>query len=220
MTNIRELSIVIVANNHNPTILNPDFLKYNKIVPEDWKLAAPPICTEPVAQVKYESNVSIVAQFDKLVFTQTSLAQSIDETFLPEIVVKYVNTLPHVSYNAVGINPKGHASPDKIEDPKSYIAERLLAPGPWREMGDSGVKVTVKYAFSISGVECQLSVDDGLYQQKDQDPLSVMLLAANFHHNLKGKNSSEKLEDLINIVTNWKSDIETYVKLVEEIFGG
>ncbi len=31
---IAELSVVVIAKNHNPTVLNPDFLKLNNIVPE------------------------------------------------------------------------------------------------------------------------------------------------------------------------------------------
>jgi hypothetical protein len=46
---IQDLTLVVVARNHNPTILNPDFLKSTHIVPEHWELAAPPFCVEPVA---------------------------------------------------------------------------------------------------------------------------------------------------------------------------
>ena len=40
---IKELTIVLLAETHNPTILNPDFLKYNEIVPFDWKVAGSPV---------------------------------------------------------------------------------------------------------------------------------------------------------------------------------
>ena len=66
-----ELSIVVVARNHNPTILNPDFLRYNEIVPPDWELAGPPVCVELMAQVAYSNSVKIVSQFDKVIFTET-----------------------------------------------------------------------------------------------------------------------------------------------------
>jgi hypothetical protein len=33
-----ELAVVLVARNHNPTILNPDFLKFNGMVPDNWEL--------------------------------------------------------------------------------------------------------------------------------------------------------------------------------------
>jgi hypothetical protein len=32
-----QFSIVVLATDHNPTILNPGFLRLQKIVPEDWE---------------------------------------------------------------------------------------------------------------------------------------------------------------------------------------
>jgi len=65
---LTELGIVIVAQNHNPTILNPDFLKRNKIVPENWELACPPICLPPVARVSFTKGVNIFSQPERIIF--------------------------------------------------------------------------------------------------------------------------------------------------------
>jgi len=59
---ISELAIVVAAQNHNPTILNPDFLKHSQIVPKEWVLREPPLCTEPLARVAYTNGVTLVAQ--------------------------------------------------------------------------------------------------------------------------------------------------------------
>jgi len=64
----REFSIVVVAKSHNPTILNPDFLKDNEIVPANWELEKPPVCLEPVAEIVFKNKVRIIAQLDKLIF--------------------------------------------------------------------------------------------------------------------------------------------------------
>jgi len=69
---IREFSVVIAAQNHNPTILNPDFLIRNEIVGADWKLAQAPVCVEPFAQVQYTNGVSVLSELQKIVFTQSS----------------------------------------------------------------------------------------------------------------------------------------------------
>ena len=55
-----ELTIVIVAENHNPTILNPDFLKFNDIVPKEWDMGQPPLCTPPISQVEYKNGIKII----------------------------------------------------------------------------------------------------------------------------------------------------------------
>lgn len=72
----REFSIVVVAKSHNPAILNPDFLKDNEIVPANWELEKPPVCLEPVAEIVFKNKVRIIAQLDKLIFSENVKAKS------------------------------------------------------------------------------------------------------------------------------------------------
>ena len=71
MTNclvIRELSVVIAGRHHNPSILNPDFLKLNQIVPQDWQLLQSPFCSDMISQVVFNNGVAVVSQQDKIIF--------------------------------------------------------------------------------------------------------------------------------------------------------
>lgn len=63
-----EFSVVVVANDHNPTILNPDFLERQQIVPQTWgwKVADPAITTPPFAMVVYDSGVTVSVEPNKL----------------------------------------------------------------------------------------------------------------------------------------------------------
>jgi len=101
-----EFAIVLAAKSNNPTILNPDFLQYNKIIDRTLELRQPPICTEPFAQVSYQNGITITSQLDKVIFAVRKTAESVrdfDELF--EIAKKYVNLIPHVEYTGIGINP-------------------------------------------------------------------------------------------------------------------
>lgn len=40
---LQELAIVLTAKNHNPSILNPDFLKCSGIIPSEWELSRQPL---------------------------------------------------------------------------------------------------------------------------------------------------------------------------------
>ena len=44
-------AVVVLAREHNPTILHPSFLGAQGIVPKDWQLAEPPMCTPPLSMV-------------------------------------------------------------------------------------------------------------------------------------------------------------------------
>jgi hypothetical protein len=53
------------------SILNPDFLKYNQIVPMEWNLGMPPISTPSLSQVVFNNGFNIIAQGDRITFLQS-----------------------------------------------------------------------------------------------------------------------------------------------------
>jgi hypothetical protein len=143
--NIQELTIVVVAKNHNPTILNPDFLKHNGIVSKNWELARPPLCAEPVSQVVYKNGINIVAQFEKVIFTEM-IRGGKEQIRIPSIASKYVETLPHVDYQAVGINPKGDVFFTKGEL-DGFFWNRLIRPGRWSKFKEETAQVGVRFIY-------------------------------------------------------------------------
>ena len=56
-----ELSVVLVADSNNPSILNPDFLHYNKIVDKGHGVLDSPISTPGFSQVAYENGVTVTS---------------------------------------------------------------------------------------------------------------------------------------------------------------
>ena len=58
---LHSVSVVVTAQFHNPSILNPDFLVSRQIVPEGWAVAET-LTTPPVSVVKYENGISQVHQ--------------------------------------------------------------------------------------------------------------------------------------------------------------
>src|SRR4030043_307057 len=104
---LTNFSIVVLAQAHNPSILNPDFLKNNNIVSPTFTPKTV-VCSMPVAQVVYDEGISILAEFERLQFIDTIPERIPGGSPIPEIAVRYVDTLPHVRYTAVGINFIGH----------------------------------------------------------------------------------------------------------------
>jgi hypothetical protein len=215
---IQELAVVVVAKNHNPTILNPDFLKYNGIVSPDWELARPPICTEPVAEVRYRNGINIIAQLQKLIFSQTLADRSIDEAQVPEIMVKYIETLPHVDYRATGINVVGHVSTDTEEEAQKYILDNLIAQGPWKKVKNQQPNVSVSFSYPIEQGSLNITVEKALLPLSDQKHLPVVAFRSNFHREIPEGIAREKVAKLMNIIQSWKKDIVTFQSLVEGTF--
>lgn len=215
---LQELSIVVLGQNHNPTILNPDFLKHNDIVPYDWELQTPPLCIEPMAQVEFKNKIKIIAQLDKIVFSENVAGKDNQEILIPEIVYKYTKTLPHVEYFAVGINPKGHiAIGSNKESCQKYVTETFITPGPWKNFGDSPVKVNIRFAYTVGETLCNLSIEEKAFKASEDKQIQVIVFAGNLHHTLVGNDRRYRLQDLHKIIKEWKKDLNLYQELIDKI---
>lgn len=211
---ICEWSIVVVAKNHNPTILNPDFLKCNEIVPSDWELASNPICIEPIAQVAFKNGITIRAELGKLIFSENLKNKTKNECEIPKIAHKYVEKLPHVDYKAVGINPSGHFPICDEYDTKDFIIKKLITPGPWQRFENTVAKVLVKFIYTLESGKCYLDIEEGWVEEK----IPVILFHANFHHEIGNYSKEEKLLKLYSTIDNWEKDLENFRKIVIENF--
>lgn len=219
--NVQELVFALAAKNHNPAILNPDFLKYSGIVPIDWELAQPPIHTNAVAQVTFQNGVSIIAQTNRIIFAEVIAAKDLSEVKVPTIARKYVETLPHVDYQAVGINPRGHVALEQEEDTaRKYLAEMLLAPGSWREFGKAPVRATIQLAYELDKGQLNLIINEAALQLPEAELIPVILFSGNFNYEIAGTTQDERLGNLHQIIQNWQVNLETYKELVNTRFLG
>jgi len=129
-THLILFSVVVAGEVHNPTILNPDFLAIREIVPREWgwEVAGPAITTPPFAIVRYTNGVSITVEHNKLQVADLSVDDDPTGSKATEVARRYVNTLPHVRYTAVGINFHSVA---EVPDPATSLKTRFLKSGPW-----------------------------------------------------------------------------------------
>ncbi len=217
---IRELSIVVVGRNHNPSILNPDFLKFNNIVPKDWQLAQSPICTEMISQVVFNNGLTVVSQQDKIIFTEPFLADDTGSVETPGVAGEYLRMVPHVTYEAVGVNPKGHVTFESGEEALRCIRETFLAAGPWLEFGNGVRQTGVKFSYELQGRSLNLAVETTMFQAEDSET-PVVVFAGNFHHKLAAGTTGDRLNSALDEVGKWEEDVRVFRDLVEEqILGG
>lgn len=215
---IREFSIVVVADNQSPTILNPDFLKYNHIVPAEWELAMPPICTPPISQVVFKNGFNIVAQADKVTFWQPLDAENLLIN-VPEVSQKYVEALPYISYRAIGINLTGHVVADKEEDTQNFILHNLIAPGNWKNFQGYAPDVLVQFVYRLENGTLMIAVQRGIIQENPENGAShILIFAGNFHRDVSGISNEEKFQYVKEAIQSWETGVNTFKSLVEEIF--
>ncbi len=200
-----QFSVVVRAESNNPTILNPDFLKIQKIVPSEWEVASPPITTPPFAIVQYKSGVSISVRPDVLQVTDDESKEPNDSK-ISQIVNRYVEVVPHVQYTAVGINfLSSYIAPAGFN-----LKTHFLKDGPW-DLGNNQLEnVGLKFTYTLDKERLLLSLDANIQEGK-----SDIIIKANFHREVNAKDS--QLSQIADCLENIPSYWDHYNNLLSDI---
>ncbi|WP_414529919.1 hypothetical protein [Nodularia chucula] len=215
----QEFGIIIAAKNHKPTILNPDFLKYSGIVPAEWELARQPIYTPSVSQVAFTNGIAIVAEPTRIIFIEAIEDKTAKDITIADIAKKYVQTLPHVEYEAVGLNPRSYITFDQQQDTShQYLSEKLLSPGDWQEIGTTPVRATLNLAYTLERCPFYLTISEAALQNPDETSIPIVLFNGSFSYQIIGETVPERLINLHQIIDNWQADLLTYQDMIRSKF--
>lgn len=215
---IRELSIVIAAQNHNPTILNPDFLARNEIAQTDWQLAQAPVCVEPFAEVQYANGISVVSESQKIIFTQPGESLTQEDIIVVKMAHQYVKTVPHVDYRGVGINPKGDIGFPTKEASRRYIMGKLIAAGPWQSYGKAPVRGSATFLFELEATKLFLGIQEAERRDPNGTLVPVVVFSGNFHYALPKSPKETALKALSDVLDSWEICWREYTGLVNSVF--
>ena len=90
----------------NPAHINPDFLRFNDIVPPDWVVVRPVLAEPALSRVNYSNGVSIFGSDEDVSFRQVNLLSDDVELLVPELASRYLETpRPGLIVDAVSIEP-------------------------------------------------------------------------------------------------------------------
>lgn len=216
---IQEFVIVLAAKNHNPSLLNPDFLKYSGIVPTDWELARPPVSSRNVTSITFKEGISIVAEPNRVLFKETIENKAAAEIIVPDLARKYVQSLPKLEYLGLAFNLLGYTSyENQPEAPRKYVTEKLLSPGNWQEVGTTPMQATVNLVYTLERSVLNLSVNSGSLRFPDEKTVPVVLFTGNFGYNINSPSEEERLLRISQLIENWQADLETYKDIINTKF--
>ncbi|MCK4475777.1 MAG: hypothetical protein KAU16_03540 [Methanophagales archaeon] len=94
-----EASIVVLAKNHNPSIVSKDWLTQNKIIEEEILN----FTHLPVVSIIETNNFNLFVDPNKLQLTIKKISSE-NLKALPQIISEYLGKLPETPYTAIGFN--------------------------------------------------------------------------------------------------------------------
>ncbi|MCG2659466.1 MAG: hypothetical protein L6437_04370 [Kiritimatiellae bacterium] len=215
-----EIDLVVIAQNHNPSILNPDFLIRMGIVDHNWgwELVRSPVSTPHFSKVEYQSGVSIQAFFERLIFSDGNEENIAKGTRLSAIARKYIETLPHVSYSAIGVNLKVHVVAESDEKAAGFVLDHLVGDGPWKEFEGGPVGASLNLAYKMGDCLLNLAISTAKVKAADKKESPCIVFAANFHRSLKGDSPLAKIQHLLDVIGKWNNDGATFLDLIRDRF--
>ena len=201
---LRSASVVITAENHNPSTLNPDFVTVNGIIPEEWK-SINTITTPGLSLLEYDNHVKLILDPNAL-----TIVCECNEPFQKrhkypahDIAVKYVKILPHTPYKNLGLNCIISIPRD---EPQEWITKQFLKPALY----DTRTQLVPK--FIIKNKKNTLTLEFSYDQQYGKNSITVK---CNIHYN--GPHKSTSLYEKINEWPYEQKNIENeIIKLVQD----
>ena len=209
-----ELSVVLVADSNNPSIINPDFLQYNRIVDASYEVQDSPISTPAFSRVAYKNGITVTSDPARVLFQQTKeLTRA--KVASPGIAKRYLQCVPHVPYRAIGINPKGFRR--ILGQEPNVIATMLRDKGSWMSFQDVNPDVRLKAIYRYYGRVIFLDVMSTQRTENDQKVPGVMF-HANVHRDLAETNTPSRIRNLQSILDSWESDLEDFQNLTGKFY--
>jgi hypothetical protein len=215
--NIQEIAIVVAVTKHNPTLVTPDFLTGSNIVPSEWEIARQPLLSQFGAQVIFKNGISIVAQNDRIAFTERVANKSLDDLSLAAVAHKYTQVLSQLDYRGVQTGLRGHfpLGKENTSAAKDFLFQQLLSP-QLQQQGYKPVRAGIQLTYRINDTQLTLDINEaGLIVKKSIEP--VIVFGGNFNRTIKNK-EGDKLETLNGFIDCWRSDWDSYTSLVNNQF--
>lgn len=206
-----QLSVVLIADNVDPSVINPDFLRLNGIVNHGLQTGQPPFSTPVFSQVAFEDDFTVTAQTDRVEFVQRREALA-EDAASPNVARRFLEIVPYPSYKAISINPMGA----KPLDPgyMGGVADALIERGAWMAFGDVSPIISLKVTYIYENRKITMDVQDAKKLGADGSELPGLLFAANIHRDISETTQEQRIAKLMSILSEWKNDLSDFQALI------
>lgn len=213
------MSVYLSNPSTNPSLVNPDFLRYNEIVDPTWAVKRPVIIDQNQSRVAYANGLTISAAVDHIIIAQRAVVDPGENTFAPlesddiicaRVAVNYLETVALDSpYDFITIDPTGILEidlkdADGINSPLQDLAVRIEHEGQ-----EPDVQARAQYRFGRKRVTLYASE---FLPDFDENVLRIMLSGEIFHE--LDEDSETQANDIKTSLESWEQDIQLFRTLV------
>ncbi len=207
------VTVVIITGSENSIILNRDFLKANKIVPNSWKVTEA-LSIPIMSKVVFENGFRFVSEPGRILVEEPSEK---DGNFKKSYSVharsgKLLKKLPHLKVNGIGLNCRIIW---KKDDANKWLLDRFLNKSAWSDQEPKLESALFKFLFD-GGSDWKLGLDlrPGSFRIKySDDKIEGVYIDCNFHHTGPMQGDKAQL-----IISTWPSLEKKLIKKLNRLF--
>jgi len=198
-------NIVILASAHNPSIINPQWLKDKNLIKEDPTNFA----STPEFSVFESETYSLLVDRNRL---QIAIKNDEDNSlnFLPKIASTYIELLPHIPYKSIGFNFDWFY--DKSN--KKNILEYNIKIG--NSIGLSNI--LDDYKINYGGIIHAEGKNHNLKLILEPPSETLQKFNFNYHHDIQDLNVKDMVEVVGNFLNVHKHSKEVVTSIIEMEF--
>jgi hypothetical protein len=216
-----ETSILLAVENCKPQVLNSNFYYQSGIIPQEWKLASPPINQAELSQLQFTNSISITTEPQLIILTEISQNRKPKQLAIVEIIKRFTHALPNMRYRGLGINPSTFCIVKEnnlpVEAPSivnQIFKPQILSSQPNPHL--SGTKITYKLERNSQVQWFYLDIEDvQLKREKDNQRHSAVSFKGSFPHELF---ETPTAENLLTVLSEWEIDLQAYDEIVHGSF--
>ncbi len=207
-------NVVVVAAAHNPAILHHSFLLRQGIIDPDLEPDSSSAFTTPaVSRVSYPNGIEFTVQGARFQVADDEVTnETLTASPVAEYAAAYVRALPHVPYQAVGVNLAGIL---QMEAPEPYIRERFLRGETVRLLDGDPTAAEVEVGFQRALGHTKISISSGGRMVDGVPGPRGVIVQANYNRNL---DEDADVEAAVTILREYPSVAEDFLKNMERIF--
>ena len=203
---LHSVSVVVIAKFHNPSILNKDFLANNDIVDSEWETVET-ISTPAVSVIRYSNGIKWIVDQQRLDISKEYNVPFTDEQEdeIHCLAASYVKKLPHVSYQAIGLNCVVSI---ENEEPLQWMTQKFLKP---RQLYNK-VEMIPRFIIKMDKAMLNLSFGKKIVRRGDKETSSIVI-DCNLHH----EDPFDSVESMQHVLTGWKRTKNIITSKLSEI---
>ena len=210
---LTSISVVVTANHHNPSILTPDFLTAQGIVPPDWEVFES-MTTRDLSAIHYNERPQWMLDQGALRIVEPCDGEFQDRYELHDLATKYIDKVRVVPYRSLGLNCQVWTH---LKDSGRWITERFLSTKV-QTRNLLGLRMKPQFTFDVNKSVADAIINMSIYgaqvTRADEEAVDAAVIDCNVHHQ-----GPLEAQELISAIGQWAVHQNSIREALHQLFG-